>query len=233
MAPSSSPINRDVRREMNAAAVGAAETDEASLEVPAEDALSPCGAPRRRRGHAKTAPREDCTRSIAGSRRARVWFVGGLVAFVSSASPEQSFAFAFVFVPGKEPTSGVHGAIRSSVVKPRRATFPGAQGDAAVATTRRGPERNEHLFSPIWISSVCFSEDGQNGKACPTATQPTCASAFVSSCSATATIAFQSSSVSGRKSTNAATGALGRPETRTASPSRTPRQSASASGISM
>mmetsp|Transcript_1589 Transcript_1589/g.6652 ORF Transcript_1589/g.6652 Transcript_1589/m.6652 type:complete len:233 (+) Transcript_1589:1687-2385(+) len=232
MAPSSSPINRDVRREMNATAVGAAETDEASLEVPAKDALSPSFPPRRRRGHAKTAPREDCTRSIAGSRRARVCFVfvGGLVAPVSPASPEQSVAF--VFVPGKEPISGVHGAIRSSVVKPRRATFPGAQGDAAVATTRRGPERNEDLFSPIWISSVCFSS-GQNGKACPTATQPTCASAFVSSCSATATIAFQSSSVSGRKSTNAATGALGRPETRTASPSRTPRQSASASGISM
>ena len=201
-----------MREETNAKQVGAAETKYSRAAAGSGGSRA---ASLSRRGHAATTPREDCTRSIAGA-------VAGFVfpdVFVRVRS--------FVFVPAPSAPAtleapaapdGVQGAIRSSVSRPRRATPPGALGDAAHATTRRG------------FSVVVF---GQNGNAWPTATHPTCLSAFVSISFATARIASQSRSVSGFNSTNAAIGALGRPATRTGSPSLSPRQSASASGISI
>ena len=201
-----------MRAEINAKQVGAAET---KYPRAAAGSGGSRAASLSRRGHAATTPREDCTRSIAG---AGAGFVRSRDVFVRvvPAVPAPSVASATLEAP-KEP-DGVQGAIRSSVSRPRRATPPGALGDAAHATTRR-------VFSVVVF--------GQNGNAWPTATHPTCLSAFVSISFATARIASQSRSVSGFNSTNAAIGALGRPATRTGSPSTSPRQSASASGISI
>ena len=98
-----------------------------------------------------------------------------------------------------------------------RATAPGECGLTAVGTSRIGA-----AFPPL----------GQKGNGHPAATHPHCVNKSASTSSAQPRSRIQSSCDSDASSTTCAYGALGRPVTRQTSPSRSPRQSASASDIS-
>ena len=216
--PSRSPRARAVAREMNAHDVGDADIS-----------ATPVGAgstPRSRRGHVATAPRVVCTRSTAGRIADASSSSSSRVSSRPASSSERvPNGVADAFAAGDGPlfatptTSGTHGATRSSVSRPKRATPPGALGVTAVARRRNGP-------APSARSA------GQNGNVCPSAATPTWRRSPVSISAAAARTARQSSSASGATSTAVAVGAVARPITRTTSPSRTPRQSASARGTS-
>ena len=161
---------------------------------------------------AATAPRVDCTRSTAGriadaSSSSSSRFSSRL----ASSSERVPSGVADAFAAGDGPlfavpaTSGTHGATRSSVSRPKRATPPGALGVTAVARRRNGPAPSAR------------SAD-QNGNVCPSAATPTWRRSPVSISAAAAKTARQSSSASGATSTAVATGAVARPITRTTSP---------------
>ena len=116
---------------------------------------------------AATAPRVVCTRSTAGRIADASSSSSSRVSSRPASSSERvPNGVADAFAAGDGPlfatptTSGTHGATRSSVSRPKRATPPGALGVTAVARRRNGP-------APSARSA------GQNGNVCPSAATPT------------------------------------------------------------